>query len=90
MYNDNLRPLNTDCTSSMADYINNTDPHTPGEGYLYYKLNILTDTVISDYEPAFGGGTFTGVTIAAGQTITGAFTAITLTSGTLLAYKRKL
>lgn len=54
-----------------------------------YCIHCITDTVFSTLtnDPAWTGDTFTGVTIPAGTMLFGRFTAVTLTSGSILAYK---
>lgn len=70
-----------------GDYIGDTAAHTPGTGYVFVALQVLADSVLSAYAPAFDGNTFTGVTLTAGTIILGRFTSVTLTSGKVLAYK---
>lgn len=52
-------------------------------------IHCITDTVFSTLtnSPAWTGDTFTGVTIPAGTMLFGRFTAITLTSGSIIGYK---
>lgn len=55
----------------------------------YFCIHCLTDTVFAllTNSPAWDGDTFTGVTIPGGTYLFGRFSAITLTSGSILAYK---
>lgn len=84
---DSKNLLNIMVGSYGANYIGDTQAHTPETGYVFCALQVLADAVISAYSPAFDGNTFTGVTIPAGTIIYGRFTTITLTSGKVLAYK---
>ena len=54
-----------------------------------YCIYCITATVFSTLtnDPAWTGDTFTGVTIPAGTMLFGRFSAITLTSGSILGYK---
>lgn len=55
----------------------------------FYALQCLTDTVFSSLtETGKSGDAITGITISAGQILFGQFTAFTLTSGAVRAYKR--
>ena len=71
------------------NYISDTNKSAAPTGYVYFAIQALTDTVLAAYvsEPTIGGNTFTGVTIPAGTIIYGRFVSITLTSGTVIAYK---
>lgn len=53
----------------------------------FCALRLVSDTVFAAILPAPSGNTFTGVTIPSGTTIPGTFTSVTLTSGSLMAFK---
>jgi hypothetical protein len=71
------------------NYISDTSKSSAPLGYVYFAIHALTDAVLSAYttEAIIGGNTFTGVTIPAGTIIYGRFVSITLTSGSVIAYK---
>jgi len=71
------------------EYIGDTAAHLPPANQVFVELYILTTTVIAaiSSEVALTGTTFTGVSIPAGVTLKGRFKSITLTSGTVIAYK---
>lgn len=54
-----------------------------------YCIHCVTDTVFATLtnDPAWTGDTFTGVTIPAGTHLFGRFSAVTLTSGSIIGYK---
>lgn len=54
-----------------------------------YCIHCITATVFATLtnDPAWTGDTFTGVSIPAGTMLFGRFSAITLTSGSILCYK---
>lgn len=86
-----LYPLQIDATMSNgipAEYISDTQAHTPGSGYVFCKIVFLTNSVISAYLPELTGNTFTGVTLTAGTQLEQELTSITLASGAAIAYKR--
>ena len=71
------------------DIISDTAVHTPPAGHSWCKLHAVTAVVISASTLAadpVATGTLTG-TITAGQTIWVHLSSITLTSGTLIAYR---
>jgi len=74
---------------SGFNYISDTNASVAPDGFVYDAIQVLTDTVIASHisEATIGGNTFTGVTISAGSIIYGRFVSITLTSGTVIAYK---
>lgn len=85
------RPLPVDATLSngiVANFVSDTQAHTPSTGYVFCAIQFLTDSVINAYLPAMQGNTFTGVTIPAGTIIYQELTSITLTSGSCIAYRK--
>lgn len=83
-------PVSIFSNSIPADYVGNTEAHTPGDGYIFFAIHFLTNSVISAYSPALTGTTFTGVTIPAGTILYQDLTTITLTSGSCIAYKKPI
>ena len=72
------------------DIITDTNAHTPGTGYCYVLLDFKTDTVFSAYtvdSTAPIDGTLLGVTWKTPGSICGKFTSVTLTSGSVIAYR---
>jgi hypothetical protein len=69
------------------EFITDTQAHAGN----FVKLQIITTTVIAAYTALANapvtGNTLTGVSIPAGTIIGGRFSSITLTSGSLIAYK---
>lgn len=70
-----------------ANFLSDTVAHTPATGYVFIAVQVIADAVIAAYAPAYGGNTFTGVTLPAGTVIYGRFTSLTLASGKVLAYQ---
>lgn len=55
----------------------------------YYAITTLTDTVFATLTNSLASGdAITGITIPAGVTLYGNFTAVTLTSGAIAGYKK--
>lgn len=70
-----------------SDYINDTAANTPGTGEIYVAVQCITETVFALLtDNTRGADTFEGDTIPAGTIIYGAIEAITLTSGSVMAY----
>jgi hypothetical protein len=70
-----------------SDYINDTAANTPGTGEIYFAVQCITDTVFAVLtDNTRGGDNPVGDTFAAGTIIYGAIEAITLTSGSVMAY----
>jgi hypothetical protein len=71
------------------EFISDTAAHTPSLGQVFTALQLVTDTVFATLtcDVTRTGNTFTGVTISAGTIIYGRFHSVTLTSGSLIAYK---
>ena len=85
---------NRDIVESSAGYngfefISDTVAHLPPQGQVFTELYIVTATVFATIssEVALTGATFAGVSIPADRTIKGRFNSVTLTSGSLIAYK---
>lgn len=75
------------------EYISNTAAHTPPAGQVYICLHLLTDTIFAAIATDASApivGTVTGLTFLAGTVLYGKFSSLTLTSGSLLAYKGAL
>jgi len=53
----------------------------------FYAIQIVSAAVFSNLTGNLGGDAYTGVTFPAGTTIYGAFSSVTLTSGTVIAYR---
>jgi hypothetical protein len=64
-------------------YIAGTDATTPDTGYVFTSIYVASNAVITAVGNITG---ITGITVAAGLTIHGRFTSITLGSGAVLAY----
>ena len=73
-----------------SDYYGDTNAHTGTWGRIYCVtacgFTTLTSGVFAD-GTAVMTGTLSGITLVAGQEIRGLFTAITLSSGKVIAYK---
>lgn len=54
---------------------------------VFFKIHCITTTTFNTLTGNHDGDTFTGVAFPAGTIIYGRFTAITLTSGSVIAYK---
>jgi len=66
------------------EYISDTSAHTGR----FWRLYALADAVISTATVQnASGNAFTSVPLAAGDSIEGVFTSVTLTSGRIVAYK---
>jgi len=66
------------------EYISDTNAHTGR----FWRLYALADAVISTATVQnASGNTFTSVPLAAGDSIEGVFTSVTLASGKIVAYK---
>ncbi len=54
----------------------------------FYAIQVITDAVLASYTDASGSGdSLVGTTLVAGTILYGSFTAFTLTSGAVRAYK---
>lgn len=71
------------------EFISDTAAHVVATGETFVALQLVSDTVFAalNSNVAHTGNTFTGVTISAGTIIVGRFSSVTLTSGSLIAYK---
>jgi len=65
------------------EFISDTSAHVGN----YCAIQTTADTVFAAVLPVPTGNTFTGVSIKEGTPIPGLFTSITLTSGSVIAYK---
>jgi hypothetical protein len=75
------------------DVIDDTDDHTPSTGYGWFALHCITETVFATMTPSSKApvtGTLVGATLSAGFWVFGEFTALTLTSGDVIAYRKPL
>lgn len=73
-------------TLGMAGSVNETG--TTAKTGLFFAITCLTDTVFALLTDQMADGdTLVGVTLPAGTTLYGRFTAFTLTSGAVRAYK---
>jgi hypothetical protein len=74
---------------SGFEYISDTTLHIAPNNQVFVTIQCVTDTVIASLksEAPISGNTFTGVTLPAGTTIPTRLNSITLTSGSLIAYK---
>jgi hypothetical protein len=73
--------------------IADTAEATPPTGECFYALQMIGDTVLDDitaHASAPIDGTATGITFPAGFVLYGKFTAVTLTSGSCIAYVGQL
>jgi hypothetical protein len=74
-----------------AEWISDTAAHTAPDGMVFTSFQVVTNATLSAYTAETGatitGNTFTGVAIPAGTRIYGRFRSLTLTSGSILAYK---
>lgn len=73
-----------------SDFINDTEDHTGTWGIIYCIASCTFTTLTSATGvdgTAIMAGTLTGITLAPGMLIYGSFTAITLGSGKVIAYK---
>lgn len=73
--------------------IADTNEATPPSGECFYALQMIGDTVLSDvtaHASAPITGTATGITYPAGFILYGKFTAVTLTSGSCIAYQGQI
>jgi len=68
-------------------YIKDTTPMTPTSGLNFYAIHIITDTVFTTLTGTLSGTGLEGDTFVAGTILYGRFTAITLTSGSVIAYE---
>lgn len=68
-----------------GNYITTTATTTPSTGYTFFAIQAITDTVVSSVT---GNIDVSSIQLSAGYTIYGAWTAIKLTSGSVIAYKR--
>jgi hypothetical protein len=73
-----------DCAPQGSTFVNSTNAQTG----TWYAIQVIADAVFSAMTGNIGGDTFTGVTIPAGAILYGTFTAFTLTSGKVIAYKQ--
>lgn len=64
--------------------VRTTTTATSGE---FHAIHVVADAVFSALTGNYSGDALTGVTIPAGQVLFGRFTAFTLTSGKVIAYK---
>jgi hypothetical protein len=86
-------PVNVDVKSIIdssmgingGNYITTTATTTPSTGYSFFAIQAITDTVVSSVT---GNIDVSSIALSAGYTIYGAWTAIKLTSGSVIAYKR--
>jgi hypothetical protein len=62
---------------------------TAPTGVAFHAIQVVADAVFSSLTGNIMGDAITGVTIPAGQVIFGNFTAFTLTSGSVIAYKNR-
>jgi hypothetical protein len=74
---------------SGFEYISDTALHTAPANQVFTTIQCITDTVIAALksEASITGNTFTGVILSAGTIIPTRLNNITLTSGSLIAYK---
>jgi len=85
---DTLHLMLMDMGQLGSTYESGTTVLTAETGRFWGKIYCVTATVFTTLTDAGrDGDTFTGVSHAAGVVIYGRFTAITLTSGSILAYK---
>lgn len=69
--------------------IADTDPHAAGAGKCIIAIQMLADTVLASLTASADSpitGTITGIVLGANVFIYGKFTAVTLTSGSCIAY----
>lgn len=84
-------PINTKeiIDSSMGiyggAYITTTATTTPSEGYTFFAIQAVTDTIISSIS---GNIDVSSIALSEGLTIYGSWSSIELTSGSILAYQR--
>jgi hypothetical protein len=69
--------------NSGGKYIANTDATTPETGYVFTSIYVVSNAAITTVGNITG---ITAVNVAAGLTIHGRFTSITLGSGAVIAY----
>lgn len=67
-------------------YIDDTDAHTPTANYTFFAIQALEDIVINAVTGNIDVG---GATIPEGNMIYGAWSSITLTSGSCIAYQKE-
>lgn len=70
-----------------SEYISDTTAHYPPANMVYTAIMPLADATISAITGEGLAGTFTGAIIPKGVPFYGRFSSITLTSGTIIAYK---
>lgn len=81
--------LNEAMGGQGLEVIANNALHTAPTSHMYCAFFVLTDAVINAIVADASApitGTLTGVTLSAGVWVYGKFTAITLTSGSVIAY----
>jgi hypothetical protein len=85
----NIADLLANGAGGAFEFISDTEAHAPPSGQVFVALQLITDTVFADLssEVVITGNTFTGASIPAGTIIYGRFNSVTLTSGSLIAYK---
>jgi hypothetical protein len=88
----NLLSLKKSLDASLGDdggiVISDTDTHTPGTGYEFFAIKALNDIVINS---ATGNiDDIDGITVYEKDVIFGNWTNLKLTSGSCLAYKKKV
>lgn len=80
-----LAPLAFGMSGSLT--INSGSGAKTGEFNAIQMLEDTAFTTLTDVKAASGGVTLAGITLPAGLTIFGSFTAVTVTSGTARCYK---
>ena len=74
-----------------SDFIGDTNPYTGQWGIIYCltacTFSTLTSGKLADGSTSCMSGTLTGISLSPGMSIYGIFTAITLASGKIVAYK---
>jgi hypothetical protein len=75
-----------DTTSTSSKYIGDTTETTPYAGKVFTAIQFLQDTIFANLTGTLSG-TLTGITFSQGLIIYGRFTAITLASGSVIAYE---
>jgi len=76
--------LNAQLGQNGFEVANDTNSHT-GE---FFAIQVLADAVFSSFTAENITGTFTGITVPAGHVVFGDISEFTLTSGTVIAYKK--
>lgn len=69
------------------EFISDTAKHVAPLNQKFVKLQVLATAVIASIEPQPTGNTYTSFSFPAGTVLEFEFNSITLTSGTVIAYK---